>query len=145
MGEQFRTDRTRYPTHRAHVKSARDRVRRVAFEWDLEESVITDLALIASELFTNAVLHAHPARGREIGVTLVLSPGCVRLEVRDAGNALPTAREPSDDDPTGRGLLLVGTLADRWDVITQVVGKTVFAEIDLQKSTTRYGMGVGRA
>lgn len=134
MGD-FRTDRARYPAHRAHVKSARDRVRRVAFEWELPIPLISDLTLITSELFTNALLHAHPPVGREIGVTLVLTPECVRLEVRDAGGSLPAVQTPSDDDQAGRGLLLVAVLADRWDVITQVVGKTVFAEIDFNGST----------
>lgn len=141
MGD-FRTDRTRYPTHPAHVKSVRDRVSTVAREWGLKASMIETLALIASELVTNAMLHAGAPRGREIGVTLVLSPDCVRLEVRDAGDTLPAVREPSNDDQHGRGLIMVGLLADRWNVITQVVGKTVFAEIDLQSATPAKNNGV---
>jgi anti-sigma regulatory factor (Ser/Thr protein kinase) len=141
MGD-FRTDRTRYPTHSAYVKSARDRVRRVAREWGLAESVITDLVTLVSELATNAVLHVTPGNAREFGVTLRLSPECVRLEVRDTGNGVPVPREPSEDEPNGRGLLLVEFLADRWDVITQVVGKTVFAEIDLKQSTPARCTGV---
>lgn len=141
MGD-FRTDRTRYPTHPAHVKSARDRVSAVAREWGLKASMIESLCLIASELVTNAMLHAGAPRGREIGVTLVLSPDCVRLEVRDAGDTLPAVREPSNDDQHGRGLVMVGLLADRWNVITQVVGKTVFAEIDFPASTQAKVNGV---
>ena len=144
MGD-FRTDRTRYPTHPAHVKSVRDRVRRVAREWGLKASMIDALCLIASELVTNSMLHAGAPRGREIGVTLVLSPDCVRLEVRDAGDSLPAVREPSNDDQHGRGLIMVGLLADRWNVITQVVGKTVFAEIDLPASTPAKVNGVVHA
>lgn len=141
MGD-FRTDRTRYPTHPAHVKSARDRVSTVGREWGLKASMIESLCLIASELVTNAILHAGAPRGREIGVTLVLSPDCVRLEVRDAGNSLPAVREPTNDDQHGRGLVMVGLLADRWDVTTQVVGKTVFAEIDRKSPTLAQGNGV---
>lgn len=133
--DEFRTDRTRYPTHRAHVKSARDHVRRVAFDWRLDESVITSLALIASELVTNAMLHAHPSKGREVGVTLRLSPDLVRLEVRDAGSGIPIMREATEEDSTGRGLFLVEALANRTGHITQVVGKIVFAEIDLDQAT----------
>lgn len=144
MGD-FRTDRTRYPTHSAYVKSARDRVRRVAREWGLAESVVSDLALLASELATNAVLHVIPSSAREFGVTLRLTPEVVRLEVRDSGNGVPTTREPSDDEQNGRGLVLVGFLADRWDVITQVVGKTVFAEIDLKKTSPAECKGVVHA
>lgn len=141
MGD-FRTDRARYPTHNAYVKTARDRVRRTALDWGLTESVASDLALLASELATNAVLHVIPSSAREFGVTLRLTPDVVRLEVRDTGNGVPNQREPSEDEQNGRGLLLVEFLADRWDVITQVVGKTVFAEIDLKKSTPRECKGV---
>ncbi|WP_328937692.1 ATP-binding protein [Streptomyces tauricus] len=114
------------------MKPARDRVQSVAREWGLTESVVSDLALLASELVTNAVIHVGSSAGREIGVTLRLSPECIRLEVRDSGYALPTPREPTNAEQSGRGLILVKALADRWDVITQVVGKTVFAEIDLK-------------
>lgn len=141
MGD-FRTDRTRYPTHTAYVRPARDRVRGVALDWGMAESLADDLALVASELVTNAVLHVGSNSGREIGVTLRLSPECVRLEVRDSGASLPTPREASDGDQSGRGLFLVGMLADRWDTITQVVGKTVFAEFDLKDSTPSCCNGV---
>ncbi|MEU5197272.1 ATP-binding protein [Streptomyces scabiei] len=143
MGD-FKTARSRYPTNTAYVRTARDRVRRVALDWGLTESVTDDLALLTSELVTNAVIHVGSATGREIGVTLRLSPECVRLEVRDSGATLPTPREPDQEDQNGRGLLLVGMLADRWDVITQVVGKTVFAEIDLKKPTPVSSKGVVR-
>ncbi|MFG2412574.1 ATP-binding protein [Streptomyces goshikiensis] len=142
--DQFRTDRARYPMHRAHVKSARNRVRQVAMEWGLALSVVADLALLASELVTNALLHSHPARGREFGVTLVLSPDCVRLEVRDAGSGVPEMRGATGEDQTGRGLLLVGALSDRWGHITQVVGKTVYAEIDLKQATPARSSPVAR-
>lgn len=133
MGD-FRTDRTRYPTHSAYVKPARDRVRQTAKEWSLPESVVDDLALIASELVTNAVQHVDVDAGREIGVTLFLSPLNIRLEVRDSGEYLPTPREPSNDEQSGRGLILVRLIANRWGFKEQVVGKTVFAEIDLKPS-----------
>ncbi|MFJ6729780.1 ATP-binding protein [Streptomyces sp. NPDC091281] len=124
----FRTDRSRYPTHRAQVKAARDHVRRVALSWGLDDSLVEALTLMASELATNAVLHSR-TRGRQFGVTLTLSPDCVRLAVRDAGSRPPVLRAPACDEPSGRGLVLVDALSDRWSTIWEIVGKTVYAEI----------------
>ncbi|WP_328494125.1 ATP-binding protein [Streptomyces sp. NBC_00414] len=139
----FRTDRMRYPNRSAYVKTARDRVRTVATDWGLAESVVDDLALVVSELVTNAVLHVGPVGSREIGVTLFLNPEYVRVEVRDSGTGLPVVKPLSAGEPDGRGLILVRHLADRWDALPQVVGKIVFAEIDLKSSTPLAGCGVG--
>ncbi|MET7741998.1 ATP-binding protein [Streptomyces sp. NPDC005385] len=133
MGD-FRTDRTRYPTHGAYVKTARDRIQKTASDWGIPKSVVDDLALITSELVTNAVLHVSPASSREIGVTLYLSPSLVRLEVRDSSYETPVVRQATQEEQNGRGLLLVSLLANRWGSREQVVGKTVFAEIDLKPS-----------
>ncbi|MGC5562833.1 ATP-binding protein [Streptomyces sp. FR-108] len=142
MGD-FRTDRTRYPTYGAYVKTARDRVRRVATDWDLPEDVIDALVLLTSELVTNAVIHVQPASSREIGVTLRLTPVSVRLEVRDSGEETPTVRPLSAEEENGRGLILVRHFADDWGTLIQVVGKTVFAEIGLQHRTHVSCAGVG--
>ncbi|WP_405715860.1 ATP-binding protein [Streptomyces xanthophaeus] len=131
--------------HNAHVKSARNRVRQVAMDWGLALSIVADLALLASELVTNALLHGQPARGCEIGVTLVLTPEHVRIEVRDAGNGLPEMRAAGEGEQSGRGLFLVDALSDRWGHITQVVGKTIYAEIDLKRATPANGRPVVRA
>ncbi|MBT2365229.1 ATP-binding protein [Streptomyces sp. ISL-10] len=142
--EDFRTDRTRYPTRSAYVKPARDRVQRVAREWGLTEALVSDLTLLASELVTNAITHGR-VQGREIGVTLTQTPDRVRIEVRDAGDGLPKEQNPTAEDLNGRGLILVGILADEWGVITQVVGKTVFAEIYLKQETPVGCNGVSHA
>ncbi|MFJ4626188.1 ATP-binding protein [Streptomyces sp. NPDC088847] len=140
----FQTDRSRYPTHSAHVKSARDHVRRVATHWCLPVDVIDDLALMASELATNVVLHVGPSNGQEFGIMLHLSPDSVRLEVRDSGPGKLSVQDPPPGETQGRGLLLVDALADVWGITAHVLGKTVFAEIDLMKSTPVHRKGVTR-
>lgn len=63
----------------------------------------------------------------------------LRIEVSDArGESRPSLpedlAEPTADDLSGRGLLLVRALADRWCVRDRVpVGKTVCAELDLRR------------
>lgn len=81
-----------------------------------------DVALAATELVTNAVLH-----GREpIGVTVRAVDDGVRIEVRD-GSALSPAFSMLDPTAvTGRGLLLVSAVADRWGVDPDGEGKVVW-------------------
>ncbi|MFE7748259.1 ATP-binding protein [Streptomyces sp. NPDC057428] len=90
-------------------------------------------AQIVAELASNAVLHGRvPGRDFRLGLT-VLHGGRLRIEVTDArGEALPRTAAPARDAGTGRGLLIVEALADRWGVTSgPVPRKTVWAELDL--------------
>lgn len=142
--DAFESDRSRYTTDSAYVKAARDHIRRVATHWGLPDSVVSDLALLTSELATNVVLHVGQANSKEFGVTLRLSPDFVRLEVRDAGAGKLTVQDPTADEMSGRGLFLVDMLADVWGITTQVLGKVVFAEISLVTPTPANRKGVTR-
>ncbi|MFD6280991.1 ATP-binding protein [Streptomyces sp. NPDC060209] len=94
-------------------------------------------AHVVAELATNAVLHGH-VRGRDFRLRLaVLRDAVLRIEVTDArGERLPpapgTAEAVAADAESGRGLLIVGVLADRWGVdVGPAPRKTVWAEVDL--------------
>ncbi len=92
---------------------------------------------IVAELANNAVLHGR-VPGRDFRLTLALTDTCcLRIEVTDArADRLPlpprSASElPAREAESGRGLLLVEVLADRWGVEPGPVPcKTVWAEID---------------
>ncbi|MFC9910172.1 ATP-binding protein [Streptomyces sp. NPDC127197] len=92
------------------------------------------VTLIASELCANAVRHGHVA-GRDFRVLLTADPatGTVRIEVSDTrGEHLPflPTTTPEEGD-SGRGLLLVEALADRWGCSPRAEGgpgKTIWAE-----------------
>ncbi|GGS61493.1 ATP-binding protein [Streptomyces violaceus] len=98
------------------------------------------VALVVGELAANAVQHGR-VPGREFGLRLVLdrAAGVLRVEVADAASAkrLPTAvPSSSPDGESGRGLLLVDVLAERWGSVSRrPVGKTVWAELCLDAST----------
>lgn len=81
--------------------------------------------LLASELVTNAVLHA----GGTIRVRVSTGDGRVRIAVGDTSDSHPLPRRASDGDRSGRGLALVMHLAERWGVDDLDVGKEVWFEL----------------
>ena len=89
--------------------------------------VVEAVVLAVSELVTNAVEHA----GTSIELRAGVSEGRLRVEVADGCGDLPHARTPDAERIGGRGLLLVDQLADRWNVETTPVGKTVWFERSL--------------
>ena len=109
---------------------ARRFVARALDSWD--QSSLRERALLAvSELVTNAFLYG------EGDIVLVVTLGVVlRVEVRDDGAGLPAQRNYSPTSTTGRGLHLVGHMADRWGTSAAAregngrKGKAVWFEID---------------
>ncbi|KRV49018.1 hypothetical protein AQ490_22155 [Wenjunlia vitaminophila] len=94
------------------------------------------VAWITAELATNAVIHGG-VPGRDFGLGLSLRSGTVRVEVSDSRPERPpqpSVDVPSPEAESGRGLLVVAELADRWgwDVRDGRV-KVVWAERDLAR------------
>ncbi|MFE4690610.1 ATP-binding protein [Streptomyces sp. NPDC056749] len=94
-------------------------------------------ALLVAELAANAVTHGRvPGRDFEVaaelrGRTLRIEVSDTRGELRPSAPGMPRAPMPLLAE-TGRGMLLVEALADRWDVLDRVpVGKAVVAELEL--------------
>ena len=89
------------------------------------EARIDDAELAATELVTNAVLH-----GRQpIRVTIRVDEERLRVEVSDASAVSPTFSLLDPTAVTGRGLLLVASVADHWGVDPEPEGKTVWMEL----------------
>jgi anti-sigma regulatory factor (Ser/Thr protein kinase) len=70
-------------------------------------------ALLVSELATNAVRHSG-AREFVVEIEFLPDEGRLWVGVTDDGHGVPTPRTPPVTAEHGRGLQLVGTLADRW-------------------------------
>jgi anti-sigma regulatory factor (Ser/Thr protein kinase)/DNA-directed RNA polymerase specialized sigma24 family protein len=87
--------------------------------WGVTE-ILEDVQLLASELVTNAVVHARTT----IELVLTERPDAVRLEVHDRRVSL----EPVTPVERGRALLIEG-LAQQWGVIHDGSGKIVWLEI----------------
>ncbi|MFE7015760.1 ATP-binding protein [Streptomyces sp. NPDC057651] len=112
---------------------ARQAVRTTVQCWGLPEDLADNAALIASELVTNAVQHTGPqdpdapARCR---LTIErIAPDTVRLEVADHHTRSPAKRTATEDDETGRGLVLVEALCVDWGTTPRPIGKAVWAEL----------------
>jgi len=77
---------------------------------------LADVVLLTSELATNAVQHSATGRGGAFVVAISHGPGRVKVTVADGGSATRPAVAPEAAElaVSGRGLLLVDVLADRW-------------------------------
>jgi anti-sigma regulatory factor (Ser/Thr protein kinase) len=106
------------------VRCAREFVRRQAQEWQLSDSLAADVELAASELVTNAVIHA----GGIVELMLRQMPDRLRLEVADTGDQGEVRRIAEDDATGGRGLLILDALAREWGVREHPHGKAVWAD-----------------
>ncbi|CAM5347729.1 4-hydroxy-tetrahydrodipicolinate reductase [Streptomyces tendae] len=108
------------------LTEARHMIRAAVRSWGAKGQS-DEIELVADELTTNALMHTE---GSAI-VTLRLLTGTdrrLRVEVEDSSSALPRRREAGDDGVSGRGLLLVDSLADEWGVEARGGGKVVWAE-----------------
>ena len=97
--------------------------------WHVPHRVVDDLALIISELATNAITHAP---GPYIRVGVALTADAVWAVVVDQGprrRIVPQQAEP--DDEHGRGLAIVGELASRLEVTPAGGGTSVCACLPL--------------
>ncbi|POX55509.1 hypothetical protein C3489_10135 [Streptomyces sp. Ru71] len=86
--------------------------------------------VIVAELAANAATHGR-VPGRNFRLTLYVIGGTLCIEVTDTrGERLPEVQRPAVSAESGRGLLLVEALADRWGVREErFPRKTVWAEI----------------
>jgi anti-sigma regulatory factor (Ser/Thr protein kinase) len=98
-------------------------------EWEL---LLHPAEHVVAELAANASTHGR-VPGRDFRLTLYVVGGTLRIEVTDTrGDCLPRAELPAPDAESGRGLVLVDALADRWGVTPGPrPRKTVWAEIDV--------------
>jgi anti-sigma regulatory factor (Ser/Thr protein kinase) len=104
-------------------------------EWGVPGSLRDDAALIISELFTNALIHTDST---QITCRVLAARHGLYLSITDQGHGptgprvCPVERdEDCDDAESGRGLLLVSTLATTWGVATEPGrGRTVWAVLN---------------
>ncbi|WP_082598492.1 MULTISPECIES: ATP-binding protein [unclassified Kitasatospora] len=146
----------------AGVGAARRRLRRDLGDHEVAETVIDDAVLILSELLSNSCRYARPLGrladlkddapaplpapvlvgvrsgedGEPGGVTVrwqLSGHGQLTLEVTDGGAVTrPVPARPSLSSRGGRGLTIVGRLADDWGVRDAPGQVTVWAELPVE-------------
>jgi Histidine kinase-like ATPase domain len=100
------------------VPAVRDFATATVRRWGAAERS-SDVAVVVSELLTNALCHALPeprpaplCRAIQLGL---LQPGpCILCVVADPSRNPPVLKNPSALTETGRGLHLVGAFSDGW-------------------------------
>ncbi|HEY1652433.1 MAG TPA: SpoIIE family protein phosphatase [Acidimicrobiales bacterium] len=92
------------------------------------EEGIDVLALMLSELATNAVQHGDTAFEVDITVTEQADGRWARVSVSDEAPGFPIPQDPAEDAPHGRGLRIVESLAEAWgiEIRRDQPGKTVW-------------------
>jgi DNA-binding NarL/FixJ family response regulator len=94
--------------------------------WGLDE-VSEIVALLVSELVTNAIVHARS----DVDVAVHLTADAARVEVSDRSPQVPVVRTADDQDESGRGLAIVQSLARAWGVRPRADGgKTIWFEVE---------------
>jgi len=105
------------------VTQARRHANEQLAAWGLDDvAFITEL--VVSELVTNAIRYGRPP----IQLRLIHEDTTLTSEVFDSSSTAPHMRRARTYDEGGRGLLLVGQLAQRWGTRHSPIGKTVWAE-----------------
>lgn len=113
------------------VRRLRHLLRDRLHEWDLDV-YLNELELLASEMVTNALIHAHS----EVDVRLREYPDRIRVEVRDSDPHPPapvwilgTDEAENQEAESGRGLLIVDAVASAWGSSPAGRGKTTWFEL----------------
>ncbi|AYN42777.1 MEKHLA domain-containing protein [Streptomyces dangxiongensis] len=112
---------TELPATASSVPEGRAFLRRTLASWECASSA-DDALLLLSETLTNAVQHAEGP----LGLRLCRTATDLTVEVSDHSPHLPQPRLAAEDEQSGRGLLLVRTLAQSWGVRPTDEGKTTW-------------------
>ncbi len=100
------------------------------------DSAVCDVALVISELLSNALRHAAPLPGSQIRVAWRIDEESVQVSVGDGGGmTVPELGEPTPGATGGRGLRIVERLSRRWGTSTGDAGTTVWAEVPVRPVT----------
>ena len=125
--EQGRIAAAGFDPEPSAVATARCFVRDTLVSWGLpgRDDLVTDAVLLASELVTNAIVHA----GTAVELTCRLNGATVEISVLDRHPARVIPDPPAAADvarPSGRGLLLPAALSSSWGVTYDSAAKVIW-------------------
>ncbi len=110
------------------VTLARHAARRHLTALGVAPEIIDTAELLVSELTANVIKHA----GGRPTLRVMRHDDVIRIEVGDSRpDQFPVARDLDTEAPSGRGLLLVTTLATSWGYELDGDGKFTWAELEM--------------
>ena len=127
--QQHLTDTRTFAADQVSARSGRRFAVQRSMELGADVDTADTIALLTSELVTNAVMHART----DIHVTVIREGGRVRVCVRDENTRMPAPAIAPIDATSGRGLLLVQSASAAWGIQTDEDGKTIWFELDLSR------------
>jgi serine phosphatase RsbU (regulator of sigma subunit) len=110
------------------IAEARHQLRNLLHDWQDEEQV-DGAVLMLSEMLTNVLVHTDcdallvAEIGGNVGERLL------HVEVADGSDELPHRRKPGELASSGRGLMLLESLAGSWGVDPRGKGKSIWFEV----------------
>lgn len=127
-----------------HVREARHWLERLLRRWELQAQ-IPDAALLATELVTNAIVHAQSP----VHVTAAVADGVLEVAVGDHDRHAPRVRRSSEPGSAltealvrdrgllsegGRGLPLADAMADEWGIAIINGGKQMWYRLSIDRA-----------
>ncbi|WP_327067861.1 ATP-binding protein [Kitasatospora sp. NBC_01302] len=111
------------PSGKTPVQAARDRIADTATGWGvpLSRAALADVRLCASEIITNALIHA----AGHCTVSVTWTGEHLRVDVTDRSIRVPVLTSSDTSARSGRGLALVEALAHSWGWEPKQRGKVV--------------------
>ena len=100
--------------------------------YSLEETVLHEVSLVATELVGNAIRHGGSGSSEGVDVNWTIEGSAVTIVVADPSAARPEPRTADPEAENGRGLVIVAALSEEWGVDSDGSGKRVWARVPLR-------------
>ena len=110
------------------VAVARQQLRELLHDWSSADQV-DSAVLLLSETLTNVLVHTDADALLLAEVRGEPGDRRMRVEVTDTSDDLPHKRRPGELASSGRGLMLIELLANRWGVDPRGKGKSIWFEL----------------
>jgi anti-sigma regulatory factor (Ser/Thr protein kinase) len=125
--DDARVAEVRVPDRLDSVPATRAFLVRLLDGWGIEDQVIDDASLLATELMANAVRHG-------VGIVelrVESEEGRLHVAVHDDGDSTPVVNHAGPASPGGRGMWIVQSIARDWGTESNgdEPGKTVWFEL----------------
>ena len=111
------------------IAGAREELRAIMHDWAVPDQADATV-LLATELLTNVLVHTDQSAALVATMSGQADHRRLRLEVADGSDEQAHRRSPGEMASSGRGLILLELLSDRWGMEPRGEGKCIWFELD---------------